>query len=72
MPVNGFAAGKRVWVELVSGSLRADFIGVIGHVSETFGENYHVEFRGGFSISFTRNDLEAGRVIAHKAEVDAT
>jgi hypothetical protein len=68
MSVNGFVAGKRVWVELVCGSIRADFIGVIGHVSETPGENYHVEFRGGFAISFTQGDLERGRVIAHDAD----
>lgn len=65
MPVNGFVAGKRVWVELICGSIRADFLGVIGHVTETTGENYHVEFRGGFSISFNRSDLKLGRLVVH-------
>jgi hypothetical protein len=68
MPVNGFTAGKWVWVEIISGSMRADFHGVIGHVAETPGENYHVEFRGGFSLSFTRTDLEAGRVVCHEMD----
>lgn len=62
MPVNGFIAGKRVWVQVVLGSVRADFVGVIAHVTEMPGENYHVEFRGGFSVSFTQGDLDLGRV----------
>jgi len=66
MPLNGFIVGKRVWIEIVCGSVRADFLGVISHLTEVPGENYHIEFRGGFSMSFNIEDLKLGRVIAHE------
>jgi hypothetical protein len=70
MPVNGFVPGKRVWVELLWGGMRADFIGVIGALNEMPGGNYHVEFRGGFSLSFNQTDLKLGRIIVHDHDLD--
>ena len=69
MPVNGFVAGKRVWIEVVCGSMRADFLGVIGHITE-MEDGYHIEFRGGFSVSFTEEDLRLGKIIAHDHDED--
>lgn len=70
MPVNGFAAGKRVWIEVACGSMRADYIGIIGHITELPQGSYHIEFRGGFSVSFTETDLFLGKVIAHDYDED--
>lgn len=70
MPVNGFAAGKWVSLELASGSMRAGFIGVISYVIEMPGEKYCVGFRSGLSIEFTRSDLEAGRVIVNNLSTE--
>lgn len=70
MPVNGFVAGKRVWVELACGTMRADFVGVIGCINDMPEGHYHIEFRGGFSMSFTEADLKLGKIIVHDHDVN--
>lgn len=65
MPVNGFVTGRRVWVEIVCGSLRADFLGVVNRISEAEEQHYHIQFKGGFEMSFHQTDLDTGRVKVH-------
>lgn len=62
MTLNGFAVGKRLWVEIICNSMRADFLGKLKHITETEGENYLLQFHGGFTLSFNKADLDAGRV----------
>jgi len=69
VPVNGFAAGKRLWVEIVCGSIRVDFIGKLLYVTETDGPTYCLQFHDGFTLSFKQADLEAGRVACRETRV---
>lgn len=62
MTLNGFTVGKRLWVEMICNSVRADFLGKLKHMTEIEGENYLLQFHGGFTLSFNKADLEAGRV----------
>lgn len=66
MPLNGFKPGKTLWVELNCKSIRADFLGRLLYVTETEGNNYHLQFHGGFTLTFNREDLEAGHIKCHE------
>lgn len=63
MPINGFAAGKRLWIQIHCGTLRADYVGVVLYVTEA-ASGYRVQLDGGFSVSFSDADLREGRVTA--------
>jgi len=63
MPINGFAAGKRLWIQIHFGTLRADYVGVVLYVTEA-ASGYRVQLEGGFSVSFSEDDLREGRVTA--------
>ena len=67
--LSNFATGKRLWVEIVCDSVRADFIGTLLYLTETAGDHYDLCFQGGFTLSFTTADLEAGRVACHQYAV---
>lgn len=63
MAVNGFAAGKRIWVEICAGTIRADYIGTVLYVTESKA-GYCIQFVGGFVVNFSEEDLRQGRVNA--------
>lgn len=66
MPLNGFVTGRKLWVEIKSNSVRIDFIGRLLYLTEKEGENYHLQFRDGPSLSFNKADLDTGTVACHE------
>lgn len=66
MPLNGFVVGRKLWVEISCNSVQVGFIGRLLYLTEKEGENYHLQFRDGPSLSFNRADLDAGKVVCQE------
>lgn len=63
---DGFILGERIWVEVICGSVRFEFLGRVLHVTETLGGNFHVGFVEGGSINFNHRDIETRIVVVHR------